>query len=126
MTHRSRLEVWLFLAIAYVLIVLALGGNRWIGIPVLGCLILMAYPHRYITAPDALRVRAGLVRWTIPYRAITFVGKSAPNPLLGSRIAIRVANEPELLLAPDDPAAFFADVAKHAPHLMRRGQALTV
>jgi hypothetical protein len=123
MTHKSRLEVWLLLAILYVLAVLALGGNRWIGIPVLGCLILMAYPHRYVTAPDALRVRAGLVRWTIPYRAITFVGAS-PQGLLGSRVAIRVANEQELLLAPDDPAAFCADVARHTPHLMRRGEAL--
>jgi hypothetical protein len=111
MTHKSKLEVWLLAAIVYVVVVLALGGNRWIGVPVLICLSLMAYPHRYITAPDALRVRTGLVRWTIPYRAITFVGA------LGTRVAVRVANEPELLLAPDDPAAFVADVAKHAPHL---------
>jgi hypothetical protein len=111
MTHKSKLQVWLLAAIVYVVAVLALGGNRWIGVPVLICLVCMAYPHRYVTAPDALRVRAGLVRWTIPYRAITFVGA------LGTQVAIRVANEPELLLAPDDPVAFLADVARHAPHL---------
>jgi hypothetical protein len=71
----------------------------------------MAYPQRYITAPDALRVSAGLVRWTIPYRAITVV-----RPL-GGRIAIRVGRDSELLLAPADPDAFVADVTKHAPHL---------
>src|SRR5947208_16510976 len=109
MTHKSKLEVWLLAAILYVIAVLALGGNRWIGVPVLICLAWMAYPHRYVTAPDALRVSAGLVRWTIPYRAITFVGT------LGNRIAIRVGHEPELLLAPDDPAAFVAEVAKYAP-----------
>jgi hypothetical protein len=111
MTHKSKLEVWLVVAIIYVVAVLALGGNRWIGVPVLICLGVMAYPHRYVTAPDALRVSLGLVRWTIPYRAITFVRAT------GTRVAIRVANDPELLLAPNDPEAFLADVAKHAPHL---------
>ena len=114
MTHKSKLEVWLVVAIVYVVAVLALGGNRWIGVPVLLCLVLMAKPHRYETAPDALRVSAGLVRWTIPYRAITFIGASGP------RIAIRVGNDPELLLAPDDPKAFVADVARHAPHIQVR------
>src|SRR5215831_19489447 len=81
MTHKSKLEVWLVVAIVYVVAVLALGGNRWIGVPVLICLAVMAYPHRYVTAPDALRVSQGLVRWTIPYRAITFVRAA------GSRVA---------------------------------------
>jgi hypothetical protein len=112
MTHKSKLQVWLVASIVYVVAVLALGGNRWIGVPVLICLVLMAYPQRYVTAPDALRVSAGLVRWTIPYRAITFVGK------LGNRVQIRVGHEPELLLAPIDPAAFVAEVTKHAPHLL--------
>jgi hypothetical protein len=111
MTHTSKLEVWLLAAILYVVAVLALGGNPWIGVPVLICLLYMAYPQRYIPAPDALRVSAGLVRWTIPYRAITVV-----RPL-GGRIAIRVGRDSELLLAPADPDAFVADVTKHAPHL---------
>jgi hypothetical protein len=111
MTHKSKLEVWLVVAIVYVVAVLALGGNRWIGVPVLICLAVMPYPHRYVTAPDALGVSQGLVRWTIPYRAITFVRAAGP------RVAIQVANDPELLLTPDDPAAFLADVARHAPHV---------
>ncbi|HTS66588.1 MAG TPA: hypothetical protein VMH28_31410 [Candidatus Acidoferrales bacterium] len=111
MTHKSKLEVWHLVAIVYVVAVLALGGNAWIGVPVLVCLILMAFPHRYVTAPDALRVTAGLVRWTIPYRAITFVGA------LGTHIAVRVGNDPELLLSPADPAVFVAEVARYAPHV---------
>jgi hypothetical protein len=111
MTHKSKLEVWHLVAIIYVVVVLALGGNPWIGVPVLICLILMAYPHRYVTAPDALRVKAGLVRWTIPYRAITSVGA------IGAHIAIRVGRDPELLLNPEDPAAFVAEVARRAPHV---------
>jgi hypothetical protein len=111
MTHTSKVEVWLLAAILYTVAVLLLGGNPWIGVPVLICLLYIAYPQRYITAPDALRVSAGLVRWTIPYRAITFV---RPR---GNRIAIGVGTAPELLLTPEDPAAFVADVTKHAPHL---------
>jgi Bacterial PH domain len=112
MTHKSKLEVWLLAAILYTVAVLVLGGNPWIGVPVLICLLYMAYPQRYITAPDALRVTAGLVRWTIPYRAIIVV-----RPL-GDRIAIRIKNQPELVLTPENPEAFVADVAKHAPHLV--------
>ena len=57
MKHQSKLEVWLLAAIVYVIAVLLLGGNPWIGVPVLICLLYMAYPQQYITAPDALRAR---------------------------------------------------------------------
>src|SRR5689334_11031405 len=106
MTHKSKLEVWQLIAIVYVVAVLALGGNPWIGVPVLLCLMLMAVPHRYVTAPDALRVSNGLVRWTIPYRAITFAGAR------GNRVRIRVARAAELVLAPDNPQAFVAELAE--------------
>jgi len=52
--------VWLFAAILYVVGVLAAGGNRWIGGPVLLVLLLIALPQEYVTAPEGLRVRAGL------------------------------------------------------------------
>ncbi len=116
--------MWLFAAILYVVGVLAAGGNRWIGGPVLLVLLLIALPQEYVTAPEALRVRAGLTRWAIPYTAITFVGESSLGPMLGKRVAVRMGRDSEILLAPDDPGAFFADVARHAPHLMRRGAAL--
>ena len=117
--------MWLFAAILYVVGVLAAGGNRWIGGPVLLVLLLIALPQEYVTAPEALRVRtAGLTRWAIPYAAITFVGESSLGPMLGKRVAVRIGRDSEILLAPDDPGAFFADVAAHAPHLRRRGAAL--
>jgi len=119
MRHTSKVEVWLLAAILYVTGVLAAGGNRWIGGPVLLVLLLMALPQEYVTAPEALRVRAGITRWAIPYAAITFVGESSLGPV--KRIAMRMGRDSELLLAPDDPGKFFADVAAHAPHLMRRG-----
>jgi hypothetical protein len=124
MRHTSKVEVWLFAAILYVVGVLAAGGNRWIGGPVLLVLLLIALPQEYVTAPEALRVRAGLTRWAIPYGAITFVGESSLGPVLGKRVAVRIGRDSEILLAPDDPGAFFADVAAHAPHLRRRGASL--
>jgi hypothetical protein len=124
MRHKSKLEVWLFGAIIFVIGVMAAGGNYWIGCPVLLILTLMAIPQEYVTAPDALRVRAGLTNWAIPYGAILRVEESSLGPVLGNRVAVRIAGDEELMLAPDDPGAFFADVAAHAPHLIRRGHAL--
>ena len=122
MKHRSKVEVWLFAAILYVVGVLAAGGNRWIGGPVLLVLLLIALPQEYVTAPEALRVRAGLTRWAIPYNAITFVGESSLGPVLGKRVAVRIGRDSEILLAPDDPGAFFADGrrARSAPEAPRR------
>ena len=124
MKHRSKVEVWLLAAILYVMGVLAAGGNRWIGGPVLLVLLLTALPQEYVTAPEALRVQKGLTRWAIPYHAITFVGESSLGPVLGKRVALRMGAGSEILLSPDDPGAFFADVAAHAPHLRRDGDAL--
>jgi hypothetical protein len=89
-----------------------------------------AKPHRALgkatgasTAQEALRVGAGLTRWAIPYAAIPFVGESSLGPMLGKRVAVRMGRDSEILRAPDDPGASFADVARHAPHVMRRGAA---
>jgi hypothetical protein len=118
MTHRSKLEVWLFGAIFYVVLALALWGDYWVGAPVLLILLILSFPHSYVLAPDALRVRAGITRWVIPYRAITFV---RPR---GERVSIRMGAHEDLVLAPADPQAFCADVAARARHLVPRGEGL--
>ena len=118
MIHRSKLEVWLFAAIFYVVAVLALWGDYWVGGPVLLILLILSFPHSYVLAPEGLRVRAGIARWVIPYRAITFV---RPR---GERVSIRVGEHEEMLLAPADPRAFCADVAARATHLVSRGEEL--
>ncbi len=124
MKYKSKLEVWLFAAILFVIGVMAAGGNYWIGCPVLIVLTLMAIPQEYVTAPDTLRVRTALTRWAIPYTAILYVEESSLGPVLGHRIALGIQGSPELLLAPADPGAFFAELATHAPHLTRRGRSL--
>jgi hypothetical protein len=118
MTHRSKLEVWLFAAIFYVVLVLALWGDYWVGAPVLLILLILSFPHSYVVAPEELRVRAGITRWVIPYRAIRLV---RPD---GQSVAIRVGDHEELVLAPADPAAFCKDVAAHADHLVTSGRQL--
>jgi hypothetical protein len=118
MTHRSKLEVWLFAAIFYVVAVLALWGDYWVGAPVLLILLILSFPHSYILEPEALRVREGIARWVIPYRAITFVRTRGP------RVSIRLGEHEEMVLAPADPKAFCADVAARATHLTPRGHEL--
>src|SRR5882672_8246552 len=118
MTHRSKLEVWLLATIFYAVVVLALWGDYWVGAPVLLILLILSFPHSYVLAPDALRVRAGIARWVIPYRAITIV---RPR---GARVSIRMGEHEEMLLAPSDPRAFCADVAARATHLVSRGEEL--
>jgi hypothetical protein len=118
MVHRSKLEVWLFAAIFYVVAGLALWGDYWVGAPVLLILLILSFPHSYVLAPEGLRVRAGIARWVIPYRAITFV---RPR---GERVSIRVGEHEEMVLAPVDPRAFCADVAARATHLVPRGDEL--
>ena len=118
MTHRSKLEVWLFGAIFYVVLALVLWGDYWVGAPVLLILLILSFPHSYVLAPDALRVRTGITRWVIPYRAITFV---RPR---GEKVSIRLGEHEEMVLAPADPRAFCADVAAHARHLVQRGEGL--
>src|SRR4051794_36367647 len=118
MTYRSKLEVSLVAAVFYVVAALALWGDYWVGAPVLLILLILSFPHSYVLAPEGLRVRAGIARWLIPYRAITFV---RPR---GERVSIRVASHEEMVLAPVDPRAFCADMASHATHLVPRGEGL--
>jgi len=118
MTHRSKLEVWLFAAIFYVVVVLALWGDYWVGAPVLLILVILSFPHTYVLAADGLRVRVGITRWVIPYRAIRVIRSS------GDKVSIRVGDHEEMVLAPSDPATFCADVKAHARHLILRGEQL--
>jgi len=129
MTHDAKFEWLLAVAIALGVLVLLVGGDYWIAGPVLLVLILCAYPQRYVTTSAGLLVRAGLVRRMIPYQAITFIGPSGeaegePAPWLET-VRIQYGRHAELLIAPEDPDRFFQDVVRHAPHLRRRGQALT-
>ena len=129
MTHDAKFEWWILAAIGLGLIVILVGGNHWIAGSVLLVLLIRAYPQRYVTTPDGLLIRAGLAYRLIPYRAITYIGEDAEDaaalPLSAETVKIECGPNCEIWLAPEDPSTFFQDMARHTPHLRRRGQALT-
>jgi hypothetical protein len=119
MTHQAEFDWWLAVAIALAVIVLLLGVNYWIAGPVLLVLLICAYPQSYKTTREGLLIRGGLWRRSIPYEAITFVGPAAAD-----RVRIQYGLASELRIAPADPRVFLADIARHTPHLIKRGYKL--
>ena len=106
-------------AIALAIIVLLLGVDYWIAGPVLFVLLICAYPQSYKTTGERLLIRGGLWRRSIPYGAITFVG-----PISEDRVRIQYGIASELRIEPEDPRVFVADIARHTPHLIKRGYKL--
>jgi hypothetical protein len=120
MTYDAKFDWWLAAVIVVAIVLLLVGGNYWVGAPVLGVLLLSAYPQTYETTPSGLLVHAVLGRQLIPYRVITFVGPSA------AQVRIRYGLGSELLISPVQQEKFLADVAARAPHLSRHGEALVI
>ena len=121
MTHQAKMDWWLAAAIALAFVVLLLGVNYWIAGPVLLVLLICAYPHSYKTSREGLLIRGGLWRRSIPYEAITFVA-----PISDDRVRIQYGIASELRIEPEDPRVFVADIAKHTPHLIKRGYKLVL
>jgi len=119
MTHRAKIDWWMAAAIALGILALLAGVNYWIAGPVLLVLLICAYPQSYETTREGLLIRGGLWRRSIPYQAITFVGTIADD-----RVRVQYGLASELRIAPEDPRAFVADIAKHTPHLIKRGYKL--
>ena len=117
MTYDAKFDWWLAAVIVAAIALLVVGGNYWVGGPVLAVLLLCAYPQSYETTPAGLVVRAAFVRQLIPYRVITFVGPSA------TRVKIRFGLRSELVIAPADQEKFLADLSARTPHLCRQGEA---
>ena len=117
MIHIGKFDWWSVGAIAFGVLVILAGGNYWIAGPVLLVLALCAWPQSYVTTPGGLLVRAGLMRRLIPYQNITVIEPVAED-------TVKVQYGPNsLFLEPEDPDAFFRDLARRVPHLGRRGRA---
>jgi hypothetical protein len=119
MTHQAKIDWWMAAAIAFAILVLLAGVNYWIAGPVLLVLLICAYPQSYKTTREGLLIHGGLWRRSIPYEAITFVG-----PVAADRVRIQYGIASELRIEPEDPRVFVADIAKHTPHLIKRGYKL--
>jgi len=127
MTHKSKVDVYILAAITLAVFVFLL-GDYWIAGPILLVLALCAYPQSYETTAKGLIVRAALTRVLIPYDAISYVSPASEErgilSLTAGGVRIRYGLASEILISPANQRAFFADMAKHAPHLIKRGQRL--
>ncbi|MGA2269760.1 MAG: PH domain-containing protein [Bryobacteraceae bacterium] len=128
MTHQAKIDWWIAAAIVFAVIVLLVGVDYWIAGPVLLVLLICAYPQSYQTTADGLLIRGGLWRRLIPYEVITFVGPISDDRgnlvLSTDPVRIQYGIASELRIAPADPRAFLADIARHTPHLIKRGYKL--
>ncbi|HTS29865.1 MAG TPA: hypothetical protein VMH81_28535 [Bryobacteraceae bacterium] len=128
MTHHSKVDVYILAAIVMAIGVFLL-GDYWIAGPTLLILLLCAYPQSYVTTAKGLEIRTALTKIVIPYQAICYIGPDAEDsegssPSSG-RICIQYGLASAIVITPADLGAFVADMAKRAPHLMRRGRKLT-
>jgi hypothetical protein len=130
MTHHSKVDVYILAAILLAIGVFLL-GDYWIAGPILLILLLSAYPQSYVTTPRGLVIRAALTKVVIPYETISSIGPAEGDEdrsifsFSADRIRIQYGPASDILIAPANPHAFFADMAKRTPHLMKRGQRLT-
>lgn len=130
MTHKAKIDWWIAAALFLGVLSPFAGGKLWITIPLFLAVGICGYPQSYETGPDALVIRAGLLRRSIPYDAITFVGPSDEASfsfsLSLSRVAVRYGACGSALIAPADCRAFLSDMEARAPQLTRRGPNLVV
>ncbi len=126
MTHHSKVDVYILAAIALAVVVFLL-GDYWIAGPVLLVLLLCAYPQSYETTPRGLVIRTAVGRQVIPYQAISYIGPASEENE-GSepknRVLIQYGPAGEVVIVPSNGNAFLADMARHTPHLIKRGQRL--
>jgi len=135
-TYKGKVDWWIGLAIIVGIGAPAFSAIRLHQWPVLALPLLFTafvfialFPHKYETAPDALRIWAGLTTSVIPWTSITSVSPSsdAGSSLAMSldRVLVQHAGG-SLMIAPDDRVRFFDDVASHCPQLSRRGMDLVI
>ena len=125
MTHKAKIDWWIAVALALGILAPLAGGGFWITIPLFLAVGICGYPQQYRTTKEGLEIRSGLIRRTIPYEAITFVGPSEEGSfsfaLSLDRVSVRYGTHAGVLIAPADYRAFAADIASRAPQLTRRG-----
>jgi hypothetical protein len=125
MTHKAKIDWWIAAALGLGVVAPFAGFGLWITIPLFLAVGICGYPQHYETTADGLVIHAGLVRKTIPYEAITFIGPSEEGSfsfaLSLDRVSIRYGAHAGVLIAPADYHAFLSDMAHRVPQLTRRG-----
>ena len=130
MRHAAKIDWWIIVAVLTGTLVPALSHVYWASGLVVAILLIAVYPQFYETTAAGLLIHSGLTRRFIPYEAITFIGPSSEArssvALSADRIKIQWGLSSELLIAPANADAFYADLAARAPHLSKHGEDLVV
>ncbi len=139
MAHRSKVDWWLFALVATGLALSAGGGafvlftaqgteQLWIGgfgVAVSLAVVLITWPVRYEIAATELRVRSGVLRWSLPL-AWFLEARPSSNPLSAPAWSLRRLRldyrRPDgrrgfLLVSPRDREAFLRELAEADPGL---------
>ena len=128
MTYPSKVDSWIGIVLALVPAGLLLEAIflRSLLVGVLAAFVLVVYalvafPTNYELSPDALKVRSGVIRTSIPYQEIHQVRVSrswlsAPALSL-DRLQITYGSSRTTLVSPRDQAAFLQDLSAHVPGL---------
>ena len=91
-------------------------------IPIWVIVFGFCFPQSYETTADALVIRAGISKRTIPYSSITAIRPSSDSwsalALSLDRVQVEYASG-GLLIAPKDQAAFLTDLASRALQLCK-------
>jgi len=137
MKYQAKIDWWIgasiLIGIALPFVVAATSHVHWMYAAGAGVLVLVfgfCYPQTYETTAAALVIQAGVSKRIIPYSEITAVRPSSDSrsalALSLDRVQIQYGAAGDLLIAPEDKAAFVADLAARAPQLSRHGQELVV
>ena len=145
MTYVSKKDTWLVLvigvatvAVLAVALVLFVGGtlpDRLLALVILASAVvplLLVFPVRYAIEDGLLRVRSGLLRWTIPLADVVEVRptrEATSGPAL-SLDRLRVVYERDggrtyLLISPERTSAFLDELAAEAPGLKLDGEGVS-
>jgi hypothetical protein len=140
--YRTRVDAWL-VALLIGATATPLAAAAWLaasgqteglvlllvwGTAVSALVISLTVPVRYTLRGDALVVRSGWLRWTIPWAAVRRV-EPTWNPLAGPawslrRVRLDWDQGNFILVSPQDRESFIEDIAARCPHLTRAGARL--
>lgn len=136
-TFPSKVDAWLGILLAALLLLaigvavsLQLSGSTgdaivgWISLAaVVALYAIVVWPVRYDLGDDALVVRFGLMKTSVPYQSIRGVKPSrsiiAAPALSMDRLAIDTGRALPLLVSPADRAGFIDALASRVPNLER-------
>jgi hypothetical protein len=136
MTYKAKVDWWIGGAIILGLVmpvVIAMSTQSYLYYAFAAATWILVFgfclPQSYETTEHALVIRAGHSKRSISYAKIVAVRPSSDSrsalALSLDRIQIEHATG-EMLIAPRDKEAFFADIALRATQIHRRGQELVI